>query len=471
MAMSQQMRNRTQGSIREKLEGMPALLLEILKGADPQTRAQRMALFAFAIRVAGAAIAFISQIILARLMGSFEYGIFVFVWVLAVLLGNFSCLGFHTAIIRFLPQYQQTGDFAKIRGLTSDARIIAMLSATAIAAIGLLALYAFGHLIEPYYVAPLALAAFTLPLIALGDVMEGTGRANAWPIGALTPTFIIRPSLIIIFMLFAAGLGAEHTAKIAIICALAATYVTTIGQFFIVTWRIRRNFPSTTREHEVPVWFKMALPIFVIEGIGFLLTNSDVVVVGFFLEPREVAIYFAAAKTMALVHFVLYAVKAAASARFSAIYASGDNQALAAFANQAARWALWPSLAIGLAVLALGHFLLSLFGPNFVEGYPMLAVLLVGILAKASIGPGEGLLTMAGEQNLCVKIYAFALVANIVLSFLLIPTFGLIGAASATSGAMVIEAILLTLGTKSRLGFTLSAFSKSKLDLAANVSE
>ncbi len=65
-----------------------------------------MALVAFAIRVVSAAIAFVSQIILARVMGEFEYGIFVFVWVLVVLFGNLSCLGFHTAIIRFLPQYR-----------------------------------------------------------------------------------------------------------------------------------------------------------------------------------------------------------------------------------------------------------------------------------------------------------------------------------------------------------------------------
>lgn len=461
--MLQQTEDGAQAGPRAKLEKLAATLLDVLRGADPQARAQRMALFAFFIRVAGAAIAFVSQVILARLMGDFEYGIFVFVWVLAILLGNFSCLGFHTAIIRFLPQYQQTGEHAKIRGLTSTARIIALLTASLVGATGIAGLYFLGDLIESYYVIPLYLGAVALPLIAIGDVMEGTGRANAWPIGALAPTYIVRPSLIIIFMLAAAWFGAEHTARIAMVCALAATYVTSVGQFFIVTWRIRRNFPSKARETEVPLWFRMALPIFLIESIYFLLTNSDVVVVGFFLTPEQVAIYFAAAKTMALVHFVLFAVKAAASARFSAIYAEGNRQALANFAVQAARWTFWPALALGLFVLAAGNFLLSLFGPNFTEGYSMLYILLIGILAKASIGPGEGLLTMAGEQNLCVKIYAVALLSNIALSVLLIPLLGLTGAAIATAGAMVIEALLLSLGARYRLGFLLSAFSKPVL--------
>ncbi len=61
---------------------------------------------------------------MARLMGEFEYGIFVFVWVLVVLCGNLSCLGFHTAIVRFLPQYQRrAAPVAEIRGLTGTARV------------------------------------------------------------------------------------------------------------------------------------------------------------------------------------------------------------------------------------------------------------------------------------------------------------------------------------------------------------
>jgi O-antigen/teichoic acid export membrane protein len=57
-------------------------------------------------------------------------------------------------------------------------------------------------------------------------------------------------------------------------------------------------------------------PIFLIEGFYFMLTNADVIIVGLYLPPEKVAVYFAAAKTMALVHFVYFAVKAAAAQRF-----------------------------------------------------------------------------------------------------------------------------------------------------------
>jgi O-antigen/teichoic acid export membrane protein len=444
-----------------RLRQMMAVLVAVLRGGDEQTRAQRMALSAFAIRVVSAAIAFVSQIILARLMGNFEYGLFTFVWVMTILIGNLSCLGFHTTIIRFLPEYREAGANAEIRGLTSTARLFSMSVATAVGATGLVTLHFLGDRIESYYVMPLFLGIFALPMVALGDVQEGTGRANSWPIAALTPTYIIRPLLILFFMAGAVKLGYPPTAQTAMISALAAVYMTSVSQFVFVVTRIGRHYPAPSRTIDFAVWFKVAIPIFLIEGFLYLLTNSDVVIVGFYLDPTEVAIYFAAAKTMALVHFVFFSVKAAASARFSTLWAAGDRDALASFARQAARWSFWPSLAIGILVLLAGKLLLSLFGQSFVAGYPLLAVLLVGILAKASIGPGEALLSMVGEQRRCVAIYISALAVNLAMNVTLIPLYGLYGVAIATSGAMVFEALALHITIRRTLGIALSAFAFS----------
>lgn len=431
----------------------------LFAATDDTTRAQRMALVAFAIRVISAGIAFFSQIIQARLMGEFEYGIFVFVWVLAVLFGNLSCLGFHTAVIRFLPQYDIATQLRQIRGLTITARLFALISASLIAGIGLLVLQVYGDRIEAYYIIPLFLALFALPMIALGDVLDGTARANSWPVAALSPTYIIRPTLILGFMLAAVALGAPRTATTAMQAALAATYVTTLAQFISISWRLRRRFESGPVTIDFMAWFRVALPIFLIEGFGFLLTNSDVVVVGFYLPPDQVAIYFAAAKTMALVQFVFFAVKAAAAPRFSAMMAERDLRALAAFAGTTARWSFWPSLVVGLSVLAAGELLLGLFGPAFSAGYGLMAILFAGSLSKALVGPGEVLLTMAGKQMLCVALYAGALTVNICLNITLIPVFGLTGAAIATAAATMTEAVLLHLAVRRSLGIVMFAFA------------
>lgn len=434
-------------------------LVRALRAEDETARAQRMAAIAFAIRVVSAAIAFVSQIIQARLMGEFEYGIFVFVWVLVVLAGNFSCLGFHTAVIRFLPQYDQDKADAEIRGLTSTARLFAMTSASILALAGIAALHLFGNSIEHYYLVPLFLAVFALPMIALGDVLDGTARANRWAVLGLSPTYIVRPTLILAFMLLAVASGRPATAVTAMQAALAATYLTTLGQFLLVDRRLLSRYDRGDRKVDFARWFKVALPIFFIEGFGFLLTNSDVIVVGLYLPPDQVAVYFAAAKTMALMQFVFFAVKAGATPRFSTLMAEGNSQGLAGFAGTAARWSFWPSLAVGAMVLMLGDLLLGLFGSAFTAGYMLMVILFAGNMAKALVGPAEMLLTMAGRQQLCVAVYAVALACNVGLNITLIPAWGLAGAATATATAMAVEALLLHIAVRRALGIVVFAFA------------
>lgn len=430
-------------------------LSTIATATDETSAAQRMAMIAFAIRIFSAAIAFVSQIILARLMGEFEYGVFVFVWVIAIILGNLSCLGFHTAVIRFLPQYRSAGADEAIIGLAATARIFAMISATLIAATGIAAIHFLGDRIEAHYVQPLFIGAFVLPMIALGDVLDGTARANGWVVHALSPTYIVRPLLILCFVAGAIWLGRLADANTALVAALAATYLTTLAQFLVVTTRLQKRFPTQRVEIHVKTWLMVAFPIFLIEGFYFMLTNADVIIVGIYLPPEKVAVYFAAAKTMALVHFVYFAVKAAAAQRFSALVSGTDRTALARFARQTVQWTFWPSLLVGSMVIAAGPFLLSLFGPSFQAGHLIMVILFAGIITKAMIGPGEVLLTMAGKLKICATIYAVALTANLGLNVLLIPLWGLHGAAAATAGAMMIEASLLHLIIRSELGIVM----------------
>lgn len=462
MAVCQSAGRMLPSALRDRLSSVFAQLTAILSGADSRSRAQRVAIIAFGIRILSAAIAFVSQIVLARLVGEFEYGVFIFVWVMAVLFGNLSCLGLHSAVIRFLPEYHTTSALAEIRGLTTAARIFALVSASTLAAIAAVGLWLFGRDIENYYIVPLYLGLCTLPMIALGDVMDGTARAHGWPIAALSPTYIVRPLLILVFMVGAILAGLPRDAITAMAAALAATYVTALGQFIALVWRLRRHYVRGPMKVELGQWLRVSVPIFLVDGFGFLLTNSDVVIVGLYLKPDDVAIYFAAAKTMALVHFVMFAVKAAAGPRFSGAMAVRDRHQLTEIAIESARWSFWPSLAIGCTVVLAGPLLLSLFGPAFPAGAPLMAILLVGILAKAFVGPAETLLTMAGRQKLCVILYAAALAANVALNVTLVPLFGLTGAAAATAGAMFVEAAILHVAVRHTFGFTLFAIAGGK---------
>jgi O-antigen/teichoic acid export membrane protein len=78
-------------------------------------------------------------------------------------------------------------------------------------------------------------------------------------------------------------------------------------------------------------------------------------------------------------------------------------------------------------------------------------ILATGLLARASIGPVERLLTMLGEQRICAAVYGIAFMVNLALCFVLIPEYGIEGAAASTTTALVFESVLLFIVTRRRL--------------------
>jgi O-antigen/teichoic acid export membrane protein len=183
-----------------------------------------------------------------------------------------------------------------------------------------------------------------------------------------------------------------------------------------------------------------------------LLTSTDVLVLKAFQPADEVAHYYAAAKTLALISIIQYAVSAASAHHFTAYHVAGDRAGLAAFAASTVRWVFWPSLACCLLMLLLGKPVLTLFGAGFSDGYPVIVLLAVGQLARASVGPAERLLNMLGQQRACAIAYAAAFAVNLLGCIALAPTFGGIGVASATACAFVVESALLFVIARRRLG-------------------
>ena len=424
----------------------------ILTTSDDRAEAGRLSLLAFFIRIASAAIAFASQVLLARWMGSFEYGIFVLVWTTVIILGSLSCLGFQSSIIRFIPEYRETGRLAELRGLLLTSRVFVLLASSAIAAIGVAGVTLLSGFMENYYVIPFYLGLICLPMIAMSEVAEGTARAHNWGNLALMPIYILRPLLILVFMAGALFAGFEASAVTAIVATIVATLSTAFYQVLATTARAERILQPGPRQVHLGQWIVVSLPIFLVEGFFFLLTNADVLLVGYFMRPEDVAVYFATVKTLALVHFVYFAVKAGAAQRYAQYAHGGDHARLAAFARDTVSWTFWPSLMMGGIVLLLGQPMLMLFGEAFVAGYPLLFPLVAGVVIRAAVGPAESLLTMSGHQNVCAAIYGMTLAFNVALTAFLIPVLGLWGVALATALAICIEAALLAYFIWRRLG-------------------
>jgi O-antigen/teichoic acid export membrane protein len=414
--------------------------------------AQRVAGTAFLIRVASAAILYLSQVLLARWMGSYEFGIYVYVWTWVLLVGGLLDLGLGQSAQKFIPEFAGRGELGRLRGFLAGSRWLAFGIATGAAVVAAVVITATAPWLDSYLVLPLYLACLCLPVYAVGSVLDGMGRSYNWLHLGMVPPYILRPLLLLALMGIAQLAGLPVTAQNAMLAAVGAIWLSTVLQIVLLNRRLHREVPRGPKVYEPRVWLATSLPIFLVESFYLLLTYTDLIMLQQSHSPHEIAVYYAGAKTLALVAFVNFSVSAAVAHRFTEYHVSGDRERLSNFLAESIRWTFWPSLAATTLILALGKPLLWLFGPEYGDGYPIMFVLAVGLLARAAIGPVERLLNMLGQQNLCAMVYAGSFLLNLLGCLLLIPHWGGLGAAVSTATALVVESILLFVVTKRRLG-------------------
>ena len=133
-------------------------------------------------------------------------------------------------------------------------------------------------------------------------------------------------------------------------------------------------------------------------------------------------------------------------------HVAGDRAALAALAASTVRWTFWPSLLAIALILALGKPILWLFGPSFDDGYPLMFILAIALVARAAVGPAERVLNMLGEQRRCALVYAAMFALNLGGCLAVAGPYGGMGVAIVIATALVVESALLFLIAKRRLG-------------------
>ena len=415
--------------------------------------AQLVAGKVFLVRVGSAMLALVSQVLLARWMGKFEFGIYIYVWTWVLMIGALSDMGLSSAARRFIPEYTELLALDRLRGFLSGSRWLAFGIATGIGAIGALGVTLLSPWIDHFTVIPLYLACVTIPVYGLVQIQAGIAQSYDWPNLALAPFYIWRQLIITILMGGAWLFGAPTDAVTAMIVAVVTTWAVTVGQLFVLDRRLKQKVARGPKRYESMVWLATSLPIFVVEGFYLLLTYVDILALEHLRSPDEVAVYYAAARLLALVAFVYFAIAGATTHKFTQYHVAGDTERLASFFRETIRWTFWPSLAACALILAFGKPLLWLFGGSFEQGYAVMFILAVGMLSRAAVGPAERLLNMLGERKQCAAVYAGAFAINLGLCLLLIPHFGIEGAAVATSSALAVESIFLYRIAKRRLGF------------------
>jgi O-antigen/teichoic acid export membrane protein len=439
-----------------------ARILAILSGGSSEASVtRRLAGTIFLIRVVSAAMAYASQILLARWMGGSEYGIYVYVWTWVLLLGSMMDFGISSSAQKIIPEYRARGETALLRGFLAGSRWMTFAVSALIALLLAGLVMALSPWIDADAVMPLYIGCMTLPAFVVANTQDGIARSHDWMRLGLMPQFVVRQTLIIALTAAAFVLGFHLGATAAMIASAAAVWIATAGQMVVLNRRLDGHIEPGPMAYDFRGWLAVSLPILLVESFYLLLSYTDVLVLQQFRSSEEVGVYFAVVKTLALVSFIHYAMSATTAHRFAEYHATGDNERLSAYVTHAIAWTFWPSLAATLALLACGKPLLWLFGPKFVVGYDIMFIAAIGLVVRSAIGPVERLLNMLGHQHVCALAYGLAFVMNVVLCVTLVPRFGGHGAAAATSISLVFETVLLFWIVRRRLGLHVLAFGKA----------
>ncbi|HZT27636.1 MAG TPA: lipopolysaccharide biosynthesis protein [Pseudolabrys sp.] len=430
--------------------------------SDEHSATKKLAGAVFGIRVVSAGIVFVTQVLIARWIGSYEFGSYVYVWTWLLLASDLVHLGLPLTAQRFIPEYTQAQSFARLRGFINGSRWLTFAAGAIVALMGAGVVYALADRIDQHLVVPFYLAALSLPFYSVTFMSDGLARSYNWIDVALLPGYVVRPLVFIagVFALRAAGMPLNTSAIVGAL-AFAAVFAAAL-QFVRLNRRLKGIGGSGPARYETRRWLATAVPIILVWGLYTLLTSIDVLLLKQFRPEQEVAHYYAAAKLLALVSFIYFAVAATTAHRYTDYHVAGDRDGLAVFAAKTVHWVFWPSLALSAVIIAFGYPLLMLFGPDFVAGYPVIVILAVGQLARAAVGPAERMLNVLGYQRTCAVAYAAAFAFDIVACLILAPLYGAVGAAGATAGAFLVESICLFIIAKRGLGLHMFVWAPRK---------
>ena len=396
----------------------------------------------FVLRILSAGLMLALQVLLARLMTQADFGIYVLIWTWLLALASFAGFGFPEAAVRFLPRYLVRKRGRDLWGFFWVGLAVIVFGATIAAALMVVA----STFIPSNHVARFVLivVAAGLPFLALEYFLEGCARSFGWVTLTTGPSYVLRPLLIGLGVGFAAMLGVTIDGSLVAVILIVSMVAISSGLLILVVLRMHKLAkpaePSAVTVHRARHWFVASLPLLAVSGFEDLLTYSDVVLLGMLVTAEEVAVYFAAARSMALASFVYYAFYMVAGRGFSLAVGARDRELLQARVHEATRLTFWCTLGALIVTLAAGQMVLSLFGPAFQTGYTVMLILAAGFLARSASGQAADLMIITGRARIMLSITVAALLLNLMATLLLTPWFGIEGAAAATALTMALRA-------------------------------
>jgi O-antigen/teichoic acid export membrane protein len=388
---------------------------------------------AFALKISNTILGFLNQVILARILGAGGIGEVILAITVVRISAQIAKFGMEETMMKFIPLYVNQKDDSRLKGTIAFTIKFCLLFSVSFALLVLMCSKFISinifHSEGLLKLMPIVVVA--IPAWVIRDVIGGILRGYKDALRALIPEALISPFFRIVIFLILILNGVSSL--FAIIAFIAGEILAVITSIIFLQNKIKGLRPVKKQCNNKEI-LDVAYTIIFTSMSVLLYTQADIWILGMLSSTETVGIYGIAAKLALLVYFPMMAFAAIIPPLISSIHASGNLDELRKMVSESTRWILSMSIPIILVLSLEGKYILKyVYGPEFVAGYVPLLILVLGQLIKAGAGLIGVILQMTGEHKIYMKVTIISGILNIILNIVLIPRFGMIGAAIATA--------------------------------------
>ncbi len=383
-------------------------------------------------KIADGGLKYLFDIIIAIFLGS-EYGGIYFLSASIILIAqSIAIFGVPMAVIRYTAIFKGKGDESRIKGSIYSSLLLGLLFSSLVTLILFLTsdLLAKNIFHKPDVAFILKYLSLTIPFMSITYILSRATRAFKGMKYEVYIISIVEPftKISLAFLFLQKGWGIKGV----IIAYITSTLIGTLLSIYYA----RKTF-SYWHKEIVPVFqFKriinFAFPSLLIGFLSILIIKIDILALGYLSSAKEIGIYNIAVKIAYINNLIFMSFNAIFSPIISELYAKNEHAKLNDLFKVQSRWILTVSLPIGLLLILFANPILNLIGQEFTTGSMCLTILSISMILISFMASVEVMLVYSGRVYLNLLNSFTVCVICLILNFLLIPRFGIIGAAMAT---------------------------------------
>ena len=413
---------------------------------------------------------YLYTLLLARWVGSEFLGIYSLANSVRLISEVFGKMGMEIGVMRFVSLLNPDIEKKKIQRLIGSAVKMTMAISVVIMA-GLLVSSGFivTHILKepPLLKIVLMVFAIAIPFNAITLVVAFATQGFKRLKYKIFITQFLNPTILLVVMIISFWF-------ISVEVALMAPMLVSSIIGFIVMFAVLKKLTGVKNQQLLKAPFDRELlvfsyPLMFVTILLTLMHWMDILMLGAFTNASTVGLYHPAARTAGLLQALLTSFLSIYSPMIAQFHAESDQKNMSGSYKLVSRWLLTFSIPVALIFLVYPKKVMLLFGAEYLPSANVLIVLTAATFIHAILGAAQSTLSMTGHTRLLLWNAIGAFIINIILNIILIPNYGMIGAAWATLISLFVISLLRVLEVRWILKLTFFSTKMIKPILAGSI--